>query len=90
MDEEKTELILCYGLPGRDISRCWTFLLSEGTDVNAHDKKHGITALSWASYKGDPAVVDLLLAQGADVHTRDRRYGNTSLLGRSEGARARG
>ncbi|MBA3269128.1 MAG: ankyrin repeat domain-containing protein [Acidobacteria bacterium] len=54
-------------------------LLSRKADVNAA-QGDGSTALHWAAYKGDAAMVQLLIASGAAVNLKTRLGGITPLM----------
>jgi ankyrin repeat protein len=52
--------------------------LDKGMDVNVKNR-YGVTALSFASDKGNLAAVELLLEHGADPNLKDSFYGETPL-----------
>jgi ankyrin repeat protein len=63
-----------------------TFLLSNGTDINAKTKD-GWTALHYAAMHGSAEIVALLLANKVDVNLNDG-FGRTSVKNALEGGKA--
>jgi len=55
------------------------FLLQSGVDINAVDRRSGITALHTAVLENDLSAVELLMSNGADPAIGDRGRGRTPL-----------
>lgn len=54
-------------------------LLEHGADPNSRDEEKGATALHWAAWNGDGALITLLLAHKADSTLQDREHSGTPL-----------
>ncbi|MGQ0732574.1 MAG: ankyrin repeat domain-containing protein [Acidobacteriota bacterium] len=63
-------------------------LLTAGADVN-EAQGDGLTALHWASIRGDAVLAEMLLAAGANVRATTRLGGHSALHLASEGGHAR-
>ncbi len=79
--------VLCDAVRNGDL-RAVKKQLANGADINAEDNEFGVTALSWATLRGDTAIAQFLIAKGADVNAKNRD-GSTPLhsaafLGRTE------
>lgn len=55
------------------------FLLKKGVDINAIDRRSGLSALHAAVLENNIAVVNILLRNGANPAVKDRTYGKTPL-----------
>lgn len=62
-----------------DRAKLVNFLLEKGVDINAIDRRSGISALHAAVLENNPPVVELLLRNGANPSVKDRAGGKTPL-----------
>lgn len=62
-----------------DRRKLLAFLLHSGVDINAVDRRSGITALHTAVLENDLSAVELLLSKGANPAIGDRGRGKTPL-----------
>lgn len=62
-----------------DRAKLVSFLLEKGVDINAIDRRSGISALHAAVLENNSTVVELLLRNGANPSVKDRAGGKTPL-----------
>ena len=63
----------------RDRKKLVRFLLQKGVDINAIDRRSGITALHTAVLENNLSAVELLLSNGANPAIEERKRGKTPL-----------
>jgi ankyrin repeat protein len=69
-------------------SRAVDLMLSAGWSASASDER-GVTALHWAAFHGNAALVRTLIRHGADVNVRERTFGGTPAGWAEHGAQNR-
>lgn len=74
---------LAWVLHGEDLKhrdKLVAFLIERGVDIDARDRRTGITVLHAAVLENNFPVVALLVEHGADVHALDRDNGKSPLM----------
>jgi uncharacterized protein len=66
-------------VPDKEKTAIVDTLLAAGADPNARDQRNGKTALMWAAYHRQTAMVRSLLLHGASINVKDK-YGMTALM----------
>lgn len=72
-----TESEMCAVLSG--VAAATALILDAGANPNAKDEENGATALHYASWRNDVALISVLLDRGADITIRDRTHCGTPL-----------